>query len=385
MKVPVDPPKLSQVFEEVARAGMLMDVYMGRFSSEVNDDYIHWDKLRHKTPPMGLTSRTWWAAIKFARLALRQDLAIKDKQGQSFSVSINARLLKSLHYIDREAAGATWKSMGFGTPERPAIRSLIEESIASSQLEGATTSCAVAKEMLITGRLPRDQSERMIYSNYLAMTLVRERGKRRFTVDEILELHALLTAGTLESDSECGRLRDADDNVLIFDRGSDTVLHTPPPAREVRERLETLCEFANGRNEDPSIHPVVRAIAIHFQIGYDHPFCDGNGRTARVLFYWSMMNSGYWLTEYPSISGVLKKSQGDYMRAYLYTEHDDSDMTYFISQQLAAIEQSIMGMRGYVRSAARTPCTAVDTQKPPDLRIATVSEATLAAPCSMSS
>lgn len=342
MKVPVDPPKLSQVFEEVARAGMLMDVYMGKFSSEVNDDYIHWDKLRHKTPPMGLTSRTWWAAIKFARLTLKQDLAIKDKQGQSFSVSINSRLLKSLHYIDLDAAGATRKSKGFGKSGRRFIRSLIEESIASSQLEGATTRCAVAKEMLITGRLPNDQSERMIYNNYLAMKLVRERGKRRFTVDEVLELHALLTAGTMESEGDCGRLRDADDNVLIFDRGSDTVLHTPPPAREVRERLERLCEFANGQNEDPFIHPVVRAIAIHFQIGYDHPFCDGNGRTARVLFYWSMMNSGYWLNEYPSISGVLRKSQGDYMRAYLYTEYDDSDLTYFISQQLAAIEQSIV-------------------------------------------
>jgi len=204
--------------------------------------------------------------------------------------------------------------------------------------------------MLITGRLPNDQSERMIYNNYLAMKLVRERGKRRFTVDEVLELHALLTAGTMESEGDCGRLRDADDNVLIFDRGSDTVLHTPPPAREVRERLERLCEFANGQNEDPFIHPVVRAIAIHFQIGYDHPFCDGNGRTARVLFYWSMMNSGYWLTEYLSISSVLGKSQGNYMRAYLYTEHDDSDMTYFIAQQLDAIEQSISGLHAYIKS-----------------------------------
>lgn len=265
-------------------------------------------------------------------------------------MSINTRLLKSLHYTDLEAAGATRKSKGLGKSGRRFIRSLIEESIASSQLEGATTRCAVAKEMLITGRLPHDQSERMIYNNYLAMKLVRERGKRRFTVDEILELHAFLTAETMESDSDCGRLRDADDNVLIFDRGSDTVLHTPPPAREVRERLERLCEFANGQNEDPFIHPVVRAIAIHFQIGYDHPFCDGNGRTARVLFYWSMMNSGYWLTEYLSISSVLRKSQGNYMRAYLYTEHDDSDMTYFISQQLDAIEQSIAGLHAYIKS-----------------------------------
>ncbi|WP_102945967.1 Fic family protein [Stenotrophomonas sp. VV52] len=350
MKIPVDPPKLNEVFEEAVKAGILMDLYSGKFSPEVQGDYIHWDRLRHKTPPDGLTSRTWWATIKFARLALKQELALQDKDGEPFSVSIGFRLLKSLHYVDREAADAIRKMESSGGPGRFLIRSLIEESMTSSQLEGAATSRVVAKEMLSTGRFPRDQSERMIYNNYLAMKLVRERGKRRFTVDEILELHALLTAGTMESDSDCGRLRDADDNVLIFDRGSDTVLHTPPPAKEVRERLERLCEFANGQNEDPFIHPVVRAIAIHFQIGYDHPFCDGNGRTARVLFYWSMMNSGYWLTEYLSISSVLRKSQGNYMRAYLYTEHDDSDMTYFISQQLDAIEQSIAGLHAYIKS-----------------------------------
>lgn len=350
MKIPVDPPKLNEIMEEAAKAGSLMGLMMGSASPEVKGDYIHWDKLRHKTPPEGLTSRTWWASIKFARLGLKRSLPLLDKYGTHFTVSITDRLQKNLHYIDREAAGAIQGMESSGGQGRFLMRSLIEESMTSSQLEGAATTRVVAKEMLSTGRQPRDQSERMIYNNYLTMKLVRERGKRAFSVDEILELHALLTDGTLESKSDCGRLRNAEDNVLIFDRGSDTVLHTPPPAREVRERLERLCRFANSQDEEPFIHPVVRAIAIHFQIGYDHPFCDGNGRTARVLFYWAMMNAGYWLTEFLSISSVLKKSQGNYMRAYLYTEHDDSDMTYFVSQQLDAIEQSITALHQYIKS-----------------------------------
>jgi len=349
MKIPVDPPKLNEIIEEAAKAGTLMDLYMtGTSSAEVNGEYIHWDKLRHKVPPEGLTSRTWWARIKLARAGLGRRLPLQDKHGQGFTVSITDRLQKSLHYIDREAAGAIQGMENSGGPARFLMRSLIEESMTSSQLEGAATTRVVAKEMLSTGRQPRDQSERMIYNNYAAMSLVRERGKRPFTVDEILELHAVLTTGTLEEEEQCGRLRDAEDNVLIFDRGSATVLHTPPPAREVRARLQRLCDFANSEDEDPFIHPVVKAIAIHFQIGYDHPFCDGNGRTARVLFYWAMMNAGYWLTEYLSISSVLKKSPGNYMRAYLHTEHDDSDMTYFIAQQLDAIEQSITALHHYI-------------------------------------
>ncbi len=350
MKIPVDPPKLNDIVLEAAQAGNLMDLYIaGTSHAEVKGDYIHWDKLRHKTPPEGLTSRTWWAQIKLARQALKRILPLRDKHGTSFSVSITDRLQKSLHYIDRKAAGSIQGMESSGGATRFLIRSLIEESMTSSQLEGAATTRVVAKEMLSTGRAPRDQSERMIYNNYAAMSLIRERGKRPFTVEEILELHGVLTTGTLESEEHCGRLRTAEDNVLIFDKSTDVVLHTPPPAREVKERLEQLCAFANRQDDEPFIHPVVRAIALHFQLGYDHPFCDGNGRTARVLFYWSMMNSGYWLTEYLSISSVLRKSPGHYMRACLYTEHDDSDMTYFISQQLGALEQSITALHEYIK------------------------------------
>ncbi len=349
MKIPVDPPKLHDIVTKAVDAGTLVDLYnTGASFAEVRGEYIHWDKLRHKTPPDGLNAHLWWAQIKFARAAMKRELPLLDNRQGPFSVSITGRLQKRLHFIDREAAGAIKGMENSGGAARFLLRSLIEESMTSSQLEGAATTRVVAKEMLSTGRPPRDQSERMIYNNYAAMSLIRERGKRPFSVDEILELHAVLTTGTLESEHHCGRLRVAEDNVLIFDKGSDTVLHTPPPAREVRERLQRLCDFANAQDEDPFIHPVVKAIAIHFQLGYDHPFCDGNGRTARVLFYWAMMNAGYWLTEYLSISSVLKKSPGHYLRAYLYTEHDDSDMTYFVAQQLEAIEQAIIAFHDYI-------------------------------------
>ena len=86
-------------------------------------------------------------------------------------------------------------------------------------------------------------------------------------------------------------------------------------------------DFANSSAESPFVHPVVRAILIHFMIGYDHPFVDGNGRTARALFYWSMLRSGFWMTEYFSISSILRKAPSQYVRSYLHTESDDGDTT----------------------------------------------------------
>ena len=202
---------------------------------------------------------------------------------------------RRLHYVDREAAGAIrgMDSARDGSQPTYLIRSLIEEAMTSSQLEGAATTRAVAKEMLSTGRQPRDNGERMIYNNYAVMKYIRDWRERPFTPEAIIELHRTLTANTVH-ENECGRLRTAEDNIVIYDRGSPpTLLHTPPPAHELPQRLQRLCDFANDADSDLFVHPVVRAISIHFQIGYDHPFCDGNGRTARILFYWSMLKSGY--------------------------------------------------------------------------------------------
>lgn len=257
---------------------------------------------------------------------------------------------RRLHYVDREAAGAIrgMDSARDGSQPTYLIRSLIEEAMTSSQLEGAATTRPVAKEMLSTGRQPRDNGERMIYNNYAVMKYIRDWRERPFTPEAIIELHRTLTANTVH-ENECGRLRTAEDNIVIYDRGSPpTLLHTPPPAHELPQRLQRLCDFANDADSDLFVHPVVRAISIHFQIGYDHPFCDGNGRTARILFYWSMLKSGYWLTEFLSISSVIKKSTSKYLTAYLYTESDEQDLSYFVAQQLDVIEQSIKALHAYL-------------------------------------
>jgi Fic family protein len=89
------------------------------------------------------------------------------------------------------------------------------------------------------------------------------------------------------------------------------------------------------------MHPVVRAILLHFWLAYDHPFEDGNGRTARALFYWAMLRQGYWLFEFISISSILKKAQAQYGRSFQYTETDDNDATYFINFQLEVIARAL--------------------------------------------
>lgn len=313
--------------------------------------YLHWDELRRRTPPEGLSSELWWLSVCLARSGGLQALPLSDKAGEPFMLATPEPVLVHLHHIDRDAAGQICSPEA--TPvhesrERYLLHSLIEESITSSQLEGASTTRKVAEAMLREGRRPRDRSETMIFNNYQAMDHIRSLRDEPITPERILELHRMITLDTLDDPADAGRLRTSDD-VRVVDNRDGTVVHDPPNYTTLPERLERLCAFANqGADAQPFVHPVVRAILLHFMIGYDHPFADGNGRTARALFYWSMARSGYWLMEFLSISQFLRKAPRQYVQAYLHTESDRNDTTYFVLHQLDVIRRAIAGLHDYL-------------------------------------
>ena len=97
------------------------------------------------------------------------------------------------------------------------------------------------------------------------------------------------------------------------------------------------------------IHPIIKGIIIHFMLAYFHPFVDGNGRTARSLFYWYMLKKGYWLVEYMSISRTIYKTKRNYEKAYLYTEYDDNDLTYFILYNLRTMKKAFEELKIYLK------------------------------------
>ena len=96
------------------------------------------------------------------------------------------------------------------------------------------------------------------------------------------------------------------------------------------------------------MHPIVKASILHFLIGYIHPFVDGNGRTARSLFYWYLTKEGYWIIEFMSISRIIIKSPSKYSRAYLYTETDENDLTYFLNYQIRTIDIALRELKNYI-------------------------------------
>ncbi len=316
------------------------------------DRYLHWDEQRYRPVPDGHTIESWWLALKLGRMSKARPIPLKDREGVPFRFGIPDLVAQRLHTIDRglgfafELPQAVTAS---ASRDQYIVSALVQESITSSQLEGAVTTREVAKELLRTGRPPRDTSERMILNNYATMQRIWTLRQSALTPELVMELHALVTEGTLDKPDAAGRLRRADENVRVEDM-EGTVFHEPPAAAELPARLDAMCAFANDAAlSDHFVHPVVRAILLHFWLAYDHPFVDGNGRTARALFYWSMLRAGYTLFEFISISQILLRAPTRYARAFLHTETDDNDLTYFILHQTEVIEAAVQALHDYVK------------------------------------
>jgi Fic family protein len=349
MKMPRKPPDFHDILTTMSDPEQVRRILGLGYDLPATGKYLHWDKLRHLTPPEGLSHEEWWAALKLRRLVQANPVPLADPQGRPFTYSTTDPIPEMLQKIDQGAGGSIRMpdQVTNETKDQYYVNSLIQEAITSSQLEGAATTRPVAKEMIRTGRPPRDKSEQMILNNYHTMQRIGSLKDTPLSTDLVFELHRIITEKTLERDSATGRFRLADEHIVVGDMYGE-VFHRPPPAERLKERMELMCDFANVKVPDRFIHPVLRSIILHFWLAYDHPFVDGNGRVARALFYWSMLRHGYWLFEFISISQILLKAPAKYGRAFLHTETDDNDLTYFILQQLAVIRRAMKELHDYI-------------------------------------
>ena len=353
MQIPDSPPDFTQLMNDLMNNNPNLFNKLIR-NNQLTDEkgrYLPWDELQYREPPEGLTKEYWWLSLKLARNMMYTVLPINNLGKDKFKYNLTDKINRQLHNIDINASGSMTIENPILTPQMSntyIISSLIEESITSSQLEGAATTRKIAKKMIQEGRKPKTRSEQMIFNNYIAMKFIGEIKNEKLTPELIRKIHKILTVNTLDNENNAGKYRSSEENIQVVD-GTGLTLFTPPPAKQIQSRIKELCAFANDLSENKKfIHPVIQSILTHFLLSYIHPFIDGNGRTARALFYWSMLNKGYWVAEFISISNILKKAPAKYGYSFLYTETDSNDLTYFIDYQLDVIDRAIQEFKKYV-------------------------------------
>lgn len=319
-------------------------------AKKYNEEYLHWDELRRRDFPVD--PEIVWAIMKISRESQSKHINFLDI---SLTYNIINQSQRIMHMLDTRASGLAVMEEPLKGPEmdRYVISSLMEEAIASSQIEGAVTTTKVAKRMLRDNRKPRSQSEQMIVNDYITMKRMKELKNKPLSVDLILELHKLITHDTLKDSAFEGRFREDNETIVGDPLEIEVVYHHPPAYDKIPKYMENLCAFANEGAESEFLHPLVKAIIIHFMIGYIHPFIDGNGRLARTLTYWYALKNNYWLFEYMAISKAIKQSKSRYGLSYLYTENDNNDVTYFINYNLGCMERALENTNKYIEEKQR--------------------------------
>ncbi|AXT52340.1 Fic family protein [Aquimarina sp. BL5] len=311
---------------------------------KIENEYLYWDKVKY------LKENKWngvklWEITKYKRV-LQSSISWISRIQYSYNVTTN--LQQKLHYLDHNFGAGLQKEQLLSELDKQQYlnNALMEESIFSSMIEGATTTRVKAKDMLRKNKSPKNKSEQMILNNYETIQYISDHKTDDISVQKLYEIHHLVTKNTLE-EQKVGVFRN-NNEIHVMNEITGEIVHTPPDFKLLTRLMESFCDFFNNNPKDSFIHPIVKASILHFFIGYIHPFVDGNGRTARAIFYWYLLKEGYWLVEYLSISRVIMKTKVQYEKAYIYTEIDDMDVTYFIHYQIKVLTQAFEDLKKYV-------------------------------------
>lgn len=323
MKTPIPPPQ----YEDLAAAALAQPNWLHDIERLTLDDgqYHPWEWYFRHDPPAGLTSESWWFAIRLGRRLSARPIPLTLVSGTPISYNLPNSLLQLLEDIQKRAQQILTFDR-FGTRagfqrQRYLLNSLVEEAISSSQLDGAKTARRVAQEMLREGRKPKTPSEWMIFHNFEAMQWISKHKHRELTPDFLRDLHHLVTGDA-----------------------------SPVPVESAR--LIRICDFANQSNGANFMPPLLRALTLHFMLGHEHHFSAGNGRIARAVFYWSMLHQGLSFAEYLPLSRTLKKAPAAYARSFLHAEQDGGDLTYFFLRQAKALRRALLEQERYLQEKA---------------------------------
>ncbi len=325
---------------------MLTDPKLQSLFQKISSEYLYWDKVKYLAPS-GVDKQMLWQAVRIQRQLNAQIIQFGNCY---FQFTITKNMLALLHYFDMELGGSLGtQSIIPATDKRYyLVNSIMEEAIASSQMEGASTTRRIAKDMLRKQLKPTNKSQQMIVNNYETINKISHDKQADFSPERLLDIHRSIASKTLDNSDDEGVFR-KNDEIYVVDGITGFVAHTPPSFTEIDTMIQDLCEFANNDDNDNFIHPIIKAIIIHFVLAYIHPFADGNGRTARSLFYWYMIKKGYWLTEYLSISRIIYTNKKSYEKAYQYTENDGNDLSYFIQYHLNVMKKAYDELKKYLQ------------------------------------
>lgn len=218
------------------------------------------------------------------------------------------------------------------TPQNSAelygMRAMEEEIISTFTIENIDFSRDSVRRIL-KGYAPSDESENRIFGMKKGLEFISDPG-HKITEENIHRLYQLTIEEFLSADD---RLLQGNfyrhDSVYVV--GTE-VEHTGLPWQKLPEYMADLVDFIQRETQE---NDLLKAALVHFYMAYLHPYFDGNGRMARLLHLWYLVQQGYSSALFIPLSEYVEKNRKGYYDAYTLTERNASisgvlDVTPFL-------------------------------------------------------
>lgn len=272
-----------------------------KFSEMLSDKHItNFKKLKYKYPD------DFEEFINILKSSFYEKLPLNDFDGK------NLVYLTSCTGMNLEAV----KLLFTAQDSAYAAKAVEEEIVATSAIESIDFDRSSVRNIM-RGLAPKDREEDRIYGLKRGFDFISDRNNR-ITEENIHKLYMMAIGDFLEGDY---RLRDGEfyrhDDVCVVD--GDSVVHRGIDSGKLPGYMKQFVNFANA---DDGINDLLKAAILHFDIAYLHPYFDGNGRMARLLHMWFLIQKGYESTLFVPMSSYIEKNRKKYYDAYTLIENN---------------------------------------------------------------
>lgn len=271
-----------------------------KFTKMLSDKHISdLKKLKYKYP------NDFNEFVEILKSSYYEYLPLKDFKGEplaylSSSTGVNLSAVKLLYTPQNSAYGA---------------KAIEDEIVATSAIESIDFSRDSVRKIL-KGYAPKDEEEDRILGLKNGFEFISNKDNK-ITEENIYKLYMMSIGNFLDDEN---KLKDGKyyrhDSVYVM---SDKIEHSGINSSKLPEYMSDFVSFANSEDK---INELVKATMLHFYIAYIHPYFDGNGRMARLIHMWYLIQKGYETTLFIPFSNYIEKSRKKYYDTYTLVEEN---------------------------------------------------------------
>ena len=219
------------------------------------------------------------------------------------------------------------------TPQQSArlygAKAMEEEIVSTFRIEQIDTSRESVRRIL-SGQAPKNDEEHRIYGMKLGLEFIAD-VSHTITEENLFRLYQMTIGDFLPEEDRLlpGNLYRHDSVYIVGGK----VEHTGLPWQRLPAYMAELVAFAA---EKAAQNDLVKAAILHFALAYLHPYFDGNGRMARLLHLWYLVQQGYTSALFVPMSRFIEESRSRYYKAYTLVEQNQQisgvlDVTPFLT------------------------------------------------------